>query len=80
MSSWQCGHRLPETLPHDNCSHIVGPRYKQSVVIAKLARCDVMSNTSNNNGGILQASSSDRIPDKAFHTDVDLRKTMQEPD
>lgn len=68
-----------ETLPHYNCGHVVGPRHKQSVVIAKFARCDVMSNSGNNNGRVLQASSGDCIPDKAFHTDVDLRKTMQEP-
>lgn len=68
-----------ETLPQYNCSHVVGPRHKQSVVITKFACCNVMSNTGNNNGRVLQASSSDCIPDKAFHTDVDLRKTMQEP-
>lgn len=68
-----------ETLPHYNCGHVVGPRHKQSVVIAKFACCDIMSNTGNYNGRILQASSSDCILDKAFHTDVDLRKTMQEP-
>lgn len=68
-----------ETLPHYNRSHVVGPRHKQSVVIAVFARCDVMSNAGHNNGRVLQSSSSDCIPDKAFHTNVDLRKTMQEP-
>lgn len=68
----------PETLPHYNCGHVVGPRHKQSVVIPKFPCCDVMSNTGNNNGRVLQAISSDCIPHKAFHTNVDLRKTMQE--
>lgn len=64
-----------ETLPHHNGGHVVGPRHQQPVVVAVFACCDVMSNASNNNGCVLQASLGDCIPDKTFHSNVDLRKT-----
>lgn len=68
-----------ETLPHHKSSHVVGPRHQQPVVITKPPCCDVVSNTSNSNGGIFQASSSDCIPHKALHSNVHLRKTMTGP-
>lgn len=68
-----------ETLPHHKSSHVVGSRHQQPVVIPKFPCCDVMSDTGNSNGRIVQASSCDCIPHKALHANVDLRKTMQRP-
>lgn len=64
-----------EALPHRNGGHVVDARHKQPVVVSIFARCDVMSDTSNNNGRVLQTSLGDCIPDKALHSNVDLRKT-----
>lgn len=63
-----------ETLPQHKSSHVVGPRHQQPVEITKFPCCDVMSDTGNGNGGIVQASSCDCIPHKALHANVDLRK------